>query len=85
VNLVIDADGLVSPPIVAGPANTTIELTVASHAPHPVTVAVASHSLTVPPGQHVTTRLPGLKAGRYPITVNGTPRAMLVAGAAPGP
>jgi len=85
VNLVIDADDLVSPPIVAGPANTTIALTVASQASHTVIAAVASHSLTVPPGKQVTTRLPGLKAGRYPITVNGTPRAMLVAGAKAGP
>jgi hypothetical protein len=85
VRLVVDADDLVSPPIVGGPANTTIELTVASHASHPVTVAVASHSITVPPGGHAKARLPGLKRGHYSISVNGTPRAALVAGAQPGP
>jgi hypothetical protein len=85
VNFVVNGDGSLSPQQVAGPANTTIQLTVTSHASHPVTVAFAFTSLTVPPGQHATTRVPGLKAGRYTIAVDGAERGVLVAGAQPGP
>lgn len=84
-SFVIAANGAVSPPLVAGPVDTTIELIVSSRASHPVTVTVASHSLSVPPNGHATTRLAGLKAGRYAITANGARRAVLVIGTQPGP
>jgi hypothetical protein len=81
----LNADGSLRPPLVAGPVDTTIALTVASHASHPVTLSVASRALTVSPGGHASARLQGLKAGRYKIQVDGTPRAALVVGAQPGP
>ena len=84
-NFVLEADGSLSPPLVAGPAGTTILLTLISHAAHPVRVAVASHRLTVPPGGRASARLSGLKTGRYSITVDGRLRAALVVGAQPGP
>jgi hypothetical protein len=81
----LNPDGSLSPPLVAGPVDTTIALTVTSHASHPVTLSVASRALTVSPGGHASTRLQGVKAGRYTIQVDGTPRAALVVGAQPGP
>jgi hypothetical protein len=81
----VNADGSLSPRLVAGPLDTTILLTVASRASHPVTLSVAARSLTVSPGGHASARLQGLKAGRYTIQVDGTPRAALVVGAQPGP
>jgi hypothetical protein len=60
-------------------------LTVTSHSSRPLTVAIAGHSLTVPPGGHVATKLAGLKPARYPVTVDGTPRAAITVGAQPGP
>jgi hypothetical protein len=81
----LNADGSVSPPLVGGPVGTTIALTVTSHASHSVTLSVASRSLRVPPGGHASARLQGLKAGRYAIQADGTPRAALVVGAQPGP
>lgn len=84
-SFLIAADGSVTPPLVGGPVDTTVELIVVSRASHPVTVTVAAHSLTVPPNGHATTRLAGLKAGRYAITANGARRAALVIGAQPGP
>jgi hypothetical protein len=81
----LNADGSLSPPLVAGPGGTAILLSVTSHASHPVTLSVASRSLTVSPGAHASTRLQGLKAGRYAIRVDGKQRAALVVGAQPGP
>jgi hypothetical protein len=81
----VDAGGNVKPPVVSGPVDTTIELQVSSLARHPVTVEVASRSLTVPPLGHASIRLAGLKAGRYAIVVDGDRRAALVIGAQPGP
>jgi hypothetical protein len=84
-SFVVNADDSLSPPLISGPVDTTIQLIVISRASHPLTVTVASHSLSVQPGGHASTRIQGLKAGRYPIAVNGRGRAALVVGAQPGP
>ena len=83
--LVVNADGSVTPPTIGGPAGTAVLLTVASHTNHQVEVEAGSKSLTVAPGGHASVRLAGLKAGRYPITVDGRARAALVIGGQPGP
>lgn len=84
-NFVLNADGSLSPRLVAGPGGTTVELTVTSKAGHPVTVSAASHSLTVPPGGRASARLAGLRTGRHSVDVDGRPRAVLLVGAQPGP
>ncbi|HEY1591491.1 MAG TPA: hypothetical protein VGF81_06840 [Solirubrobacteraceae bacterium] len=78
-------DGSLSPRTIAAPAATTILLTVTSRATHPLTIAVAGRSLSVPTHGRLSARLAGLKPARYPVTVDGTPRAAIVVGAQPGP
>jgi hypothetical protein len=81
----LGADDSLNPPTIAGPVATTILLTITSHASHPVQVTVASHSLSVQPGSHASTRIAPLKAGRYAVEVDGKQRATLIVGAQPGP
>jgi hypothetical protein len=83
--LVVNADGSVTPPTIEGPAGTAVLLTVTSHANHQVEVEAASRSLAVAPGGHASVRVAGLRAGRYPVSVDRRPRAALVIGAQPGP
>jgi hypothetical protein len=84
-SFVAGADGSLSPRTVAAPAATTILLTVSSHASHPLSIAIAGHSLTVPASGHVSARLAGLKPARYPVAVAGRPRAVIIVGAQAGP
>ena len=81
----VNADGSLSPPLVAGPAGTAVLLTVSSRAAHPVRVVLAGHSLNVPAGGSASMRIVGLRVGRYPIEVDGRRGAALVVGAQPGP
>lgn len=81
----VNADDSLNPPMISGPAATAILLNVTSRAPHPVQVTVASHSVSVAPHGHASARIPTLKPGRYPVTVNGSTRGTLVVGAQPGP
>lgn len=83
--LVVNTDGSVTPATVGGPAGTAVLLTVISHANRQVEVETVARSLKVTPGGHASVRLAGLKAGRYPVTVDGRARAALVIGAQPGP
>ena len=83
--LVVNADGSVTPLTIGGPAGTAVLLTVSSHSNHQVQVETDSRSLTVAPGGHASVRLAGLRAGRYPVTVDGRARAALVIGSQPGP
>jgi hypothetical protein len=81
----LGADDSLNPSTIAGPVATTILLTITSHASHPAQVTVASHSLSVQPGSHASTRIAPLKAGRYAVEVDGKQRATLIVGAQPGP
>jgi hypothetical protein len=81
----LGADDSLNPPTIAGPVATTILVTVTSHASHPAQVTVASHSLSVQPGGHASTRIAPLKAGHYAVDVDGKQRATLIVGAQPGP
>jgi hypothetical protein len=79
-------DGSLSPSTVAAPVSTTVLLTITSKASHPLRIFFSTgRFLVVPAGGHASLRLPGLKAGRYSIYVEGRRRAALIVGAAPGP
>ncbi len=43
------------------------------------------HVLMVPAGGHASVLIPGLRAGQYPITVDGNQRGALLIGGEPGP
>lgn len=81
----IEADGSVSPPLISGPAATAILLTIDSRAPHPVSLELAGHAVSVAPGSRVSARIVGLRVGRYVVRVDGIARGALVIGAQPGP
>ena len=79
-------DGSLTPSTVAAPVSTTVLLTITSKASHPLRVFFSTgRFFTVPAGGRASLRLPGLKAGRYSIYVEGRSRGALVVGAAPGP
>ena len=81
-----NSDGSLTPSTVAAPVSTTVLLTITSKASHPLRIFLsAGRFLTVPAGGRGSLRLPGLKAGRYSIYVEGRIRGALVVGAAPGP
>jgi hypothetical protein len=81
-----NSDGSLTPSTVAAPVSTTVLLTIASKASHPLRIFLSTgRFLTVPAGGRASLRLPGLKAGRYSIYVEGRIRGALVVGAAPGP
>jgi hypothetical protein len=84
-HFIVGADDSVTPPTISGPAGTQILLTVTSKASHPIRLAVASHTLSVATGGRASARIPPLKAGDYPITVNGAKHASLAIGVQPGP
>jgi hypothetical protein len=79
-------DGSLTPSTVAAPVSTTVLLTITSKASHPLRIFFSTgRFLSLPAGGHGSLRLPGLKAGRYSIYVEGRIRGALVVGAAPGP
>ncbi len=81
----VGADG-VSPATVSVPAFLTVELVVRSTDGRAHAVTVAGTTVQVPAGGSAARRLEGLKAGRYPIGVDGAASSSaLVAGAEPGP
>ena len=82
---IVNADGSVTPPTIGAPDSTTVLLTVISHAAAPLQVTVASTSMTVPARGRSAARVPGMKAGRYAVKIDGRRRATLVVGVKPGP
>jgi hypothetical protein len=80
----IGADGAVSPPTVTIPANLPVELIVVSNAKmHRITLRTIA--FTIGPHQQVEKLIDGLKAGSYPLKVDGAAKAALTIGGSPGP
>jgi hypothetical protein len=80
--------GKLQPNRVSVPAFLAAEVTVASRdaRPHAVQVKVGKgYSLQVPPHGAASTRVPGQKAGRFAVLVDGRAAAFLVWGGEPGP
>lgn len=81
-------DGRLSPPEIEVPAFLRVGLSVTSRdgRAHEVRLAAPTRvTLSVPAGGHATTVVPGLRRGRWEISIDGRPAGALVAGAQPGP
>ena len=77
-------DGSVAPPTVTIPAGLPVELIVVSDAKtHRITFRTTM--FTVAPHQRAEKLIDGLKAGSYPLRVDGAPKATLTIGGNPGP
>ncbi len=84
----IASGGQVSPSTVSAPAFLAVQLTIVSHdgqahqvllrTPTPHKLAVAAHG-------HATVLIPGLRAGSYPLEIDGAARGALTIGGEPGP
>jgi hypothetical protein len=84
----IRAGDAVVPPTVSSPAFIAIRLTVVSadgKQHHVVLLMPSPRSLTVPAGGQASALVPGLKAGRYALQVDGARRGALMVGGEPGP
>lgn len=79
------AAGEVTPATVSVPAFLPLEVTARSTDGKAHRVRVVGAVLEVPASGTATEQLDGLPRGTYPITVDGTQRAKVVAGDEPGP
>lgn len=84
----LGSGGRLTPPTISVPAFIAVEITIASSDVRPHTVQVRTpvpHTLRVPARGRAAVRIPGLRAGTYPITVDGARRGTLAIGGEPGP
>jgi hypothetical protein len=79
----------VSPATVSAPAFLAVQVTAisADGQPHTVVVQVPGkqRTLSVPAHGRASVLIPGLKAGDYPVEIDGKARAKLTIGGEPGP
>ena len=83
----ITAAGTVNPPTITVPAHFAVELIVVSDGgAHQITLRTPQPaSLTVRAHGQASTLINSLRAGRYPLQVDGAPKGALVIGGSPGP
>jgi hypothetical protein len=77
-----------SPPALTVPAFVAVGLTIASGDGHSHQVVIrtpSARTVAVPAGGHATVRLPGTRAGTYPVSVDGHTAGSLVVGGEVGP
>ena len=80
--------GALTPPQISAPAFLAVQVSIVSAdgRAHQVVVRTpAAYSLAVPPHGHASVLIPGQRAGRYQVQVDGSPRAVLLIGGEPGP
>lgn len=78
------ANGSVSPPTVTIPAHLPVELIVVSDgSAH--RIALRTTTFNVGAHEQAEKLIDGLKAGSYPLKVDGAPKAVLTIGGEPGP
>jgi hypothetical protein len=80
----IAADGSVTPPTITVPAHLPVELIVVSNG-QPHRISLRTTTLTVKPHAQAEALIDGLKAGSYPLKVDGAPKGVLTIGGEPGP
>jgi hypothetical protein len=84
----IHAGETVTPSTVSAPAQFAVQLTLISadgRVHHAVLRTVIPYPVTVPANGRAVVLVPGQRAGRYALDVDGGPRAFLVIGPQPGP
>jgi hypothetical protein len=81
----IKPGGGVAPPTIIVPPQFPVELTVVSGDGRAHRVVLHGRSLTVPAQGRAETLINGLRAGSYPLRIDGAPKGTLVIGGAPGP
>jgi hypothetical protein len=85
----IHAGGVLTPPSIAAPKHTDIQLSVtaADGKTHSLAIEASPHYyyLKVKPGSPARAVLRELRNGHYTITVDGAKRGLLIVGAVPGP
>jgi hypothetical protein len=84
----IGPGGAVTPPTITAPAHLPVQVTVISgdgRAHKAVLHTPIVYVLAVPAHGRATVLIANLKAGRYPLVVDGTARGALAIGGAPGP
>lgn len=80
--------GAITPPLIAVPANVTIELQLRNHDPHTHRVQFSvAHvaAVTVPAHGSKTTDVSGAPKGTYRLLVDGAAKAHIIVGVVPGP
>ena len=85
VRFEIGAAGKLTPPQIAVPAKLPIELTFVSKDGRTHEIVVLTTALHVPAGGQASKLIPGPKAGRYPIKLDGVAAGLLITGVNPGP
>ncbi|MBS1868126.1 MAG: hypothetical protein JSS99_00510 [Actinobacteria bacterium] len=84
----ITAHGRLKPRTITVPAFLAVEISLRSKDRRAHTLALRGpvpHALRVPAGKRVAMRVPGLRAGRYAVLIDGRRAGALVAGGEPGP
>jgi hypothetical protein len=81
----INPGGAVTPPTITVPPQFTVQLTVISADGRGHHAVLHGESLVVPARGKASTLIRGLRAGSYPLELDGARRGVLVIGGAPGP
>ena len=84
----VTAGGRLSPPTITVPPFLAVEISVRADdgKPHRIVLqTMPRHALQVAAGTRAAVRIPGLRAGRYPVTLDGRRAGALVAGGEVGP
>jgi hypothetical protein len=85
---VLRSGGRLDPPQISVPALLAVQLTVDSRdgrSHHVVLRTPTPNLLSVPANGHASILIPGLKAGRYRLVIDGAVAGLLITGAEPGP
>jgi hypothetical protein len=87
-SFVVVPGGRLRPPTITVPPFLAVEFSIRSSdgKPHRLVLHTPSpHALDVAAGRRAAVRIPGLRAGRYPVTLDGRAAGALVAGGEVGP
>jgi hypothetical protein len=87
-SFVVASSGRLTPPTITVPPFLAVEISIRSDdgKPHRFVLRTPTpHALRVATGERAALRIPGLRAGRYPVTLDGRRAGELVAGGEVGP
>lgn len=87
-SFVVNPPGRLTPPVITVPPFLAVEISIRSDDGRAHTVVLQTptpHTLKVAANERAAVRIPGLRAGRYTVTLDGRLAAALVAGGEVGP